>query len=197
MKPDKLNEAFRPREVMRVVRGLLYPTLDSWTRTGLVEASARSAEGPGSIRRYSVADVLAIRVIHALRSAADGKRVSLQQLRKVVKRLRDQEHKAMHPLASTRLLIVPGDRPDVARVTITDDAAAELESLLRDPGQRLIAPVIISLAPLVADMQEGLLDVEFERAARRERELATKRKWNQKRGRQRAAARAAKVAAAT
>jgi DNA-binding transcriptional MerR regulator len=185
------TEGFRPREVLRAVPGLPYRTLDSWTRTGLVEASARSAEGTGSIRRYSVADVLAIRVIRELRTAADGKRVSLQQLRKVVQRLREQEHKAMHPLASTRLLIVPGARPDVARVIITDDAAAELESLLREPGQRLLAAVIIPLAPLAAEVTQLLADVKAERGAMRERELESKREWNRRRARKRAAAKGA------
>ena len=97
----------------------------------------------------------------------------------------------MHPLASTRLLIVPGARPDVARVIITDDAAAELESLLREPGQRLLAPVIISLAPLAAEVTQLLADVKAERGAMRERELESKREWSRRRARKRAAAKGA------
>ena len=148
-------------ELLWAVPGLKYPTLNFWITSGLLEASGRAASGKGSVRRFLLPDVTAAQVIMALRS-----RISLQQLRKVTARLRRSHQQAQHPLASTTLFIVPGDTPDVARVEITDDANKMLESLVRNPGQRFLTPVLLPLEPIVREVRERVAMIQLKRDER-------------------------------
>lgn len=167
-------ESFTAKDVLRLVPGLKYPTLNYWLTSNLLDSSVRAAHGKGSVRRFAFGDLLALRVITELR----GSGLSLQALRKVVRHLK-RESRTAHPLTSRTLVIVPGERPDVASVVITDDAQAELESLLRAPGQRLMRAVVLPLAPLEAEVRVRVLDFNREReereAAKRERQRAQQR----------------------
>lgn len=162
---------FSSKELLRLVPGLKYQTLDYWLRTELLRSSVRAASGKGSVRRFSLADVVAARVIVTMR----GSRVSLQGLRKVVARLQREPRRATHPLASTTLVVIPGDRPDVAKALITDDAVSELTSLLRDPGQALMAPVVLPLEPLVREVRNRVVELDQEREAREAQRLERER----------------------
>lgn len=64
--------------------GITYRQLDYWARTGLVEATVRSATGSGTQRLYSFKDILLLKIIKRLLDAG----VSLQQIRIAIDHLR-------------------------------------------------------------------------------------------------------------
>lgn len=76
-------------EVVRMT-GASYRQLDYWDRTGLVEP-AQAAQGSGSQRRYSAADVVRLRVIVLLLGAG----LSLQAIREIMAKTQPAEHLAM------------------------------------------------------------------------------------------------------
>lgn len=151
--------------------GVAYRTLDYWSRSGFLEAAIAEADGKGTRRVYSFADVVALRVTHELRRFG----ASLQALRKVQARLRTYRQ-LENPLATARLVVIPGTRVDVARVEIANDQA-QLESLLRAPGQQIAAAVVLNLADAVGNVRERIVRLDEERAAR----LAAKPRQRSKR----------------
>jgi DNA-binding transcriptional MerR regulator len=140
--------------------GVPYRTLDYWSRSGFLEASLLEAAGKGSRRFYGFADVVSLRAAVKLRRFG----VSLQALRKIQERLRTYR-RLEHPLAEARLVVIPGERVDVARVEIAEDAA-RLESLLRDPGQMVAAAIVLDLGELVRDVQTRVASLAALRPAR-------------------------------
>jgi DNA-binding transcriptional MerR regulator len=83
-------EGFRGPIVCKTV-GITYRQLDYWARTELVQPSIKPAEGSGSQRLYSFADVVHLKVIKKLLDAG----VSLQQVRKAVEFLRNELQEPM------------------------------------------------------------------------------------------------------
>ncbi len=98
-----------------------YRTLDYWAKSGFVAPSVAPSRGKGSQRRYSFGDLVALRVATLLR----GQGISLQQLRKVVARLRARGYET--PLSQVYLV---SDGLDVF-----ERQGDELLSLLHRPGQ--------------------------------------------------------------
>jgi len=188
--PRTQNRDLRARDVMRVVPGLKYQTLNYWIASGLVEASAAPGRGRGADRKFTTDDVLAIRLVKELRAAG----LSLQSIRKVVQQLRGRNREALrHPLTSTTLVFCPaaetaeGVSPragDIAeKVQITDSPEEVLVSLLREPGQGMMRPVVLPLEPLSLETRAEILVITREQRAK----LQAKRK--QRRARQRVEAR--------
>jgi DNA-binding transcriptional MerR regulator len=68
------------------VTGVTYRQLDYWARTGLVTPSVSPAQGSGSKRVYSYADVVEVKVVKSLLDAG----VSLPRARQAVNCLREQ-----------------------------------------------------------------------------------------------------------
>ena len=68
------------------VAGITYRQLDYWARTGLVVPRLRPAAGSGSLRLYSFADVLVLKVVKRLLDTG----VSLQNIRAAISHLREQ-----------------------------------------------------------------------------------------------------------
>jgi DNA-binding transcriptional MerR regulator len=93
---DAPSEGFRGPTVCRTV-GITYRQLDYWARTELVEPSIKPAEGSGSQRLYSFADVVHLKIIKKLLDAG----VSLQQVRRAVDFLR---HDLKQPLEDVTLV---------------------------------------------------------------------------------------------
>jgi DNA-binding transcriptional MerR regulator len=89
-------EGFRGPTVCKTV-GISYRQLDYWARTGLVEPSIKPADGSGSQRLYSFADVVHLKIIKKLLEAG----VSLQQIRKAIEFLRTDLNQ---PLANVTLV---------------------------------------------------------------------------------------------
>jgi DNA-binding transcriptional MerR regulator len=90
------SEGLRGPIVCRTV-GITYRQLDYWARTGLVEPSIQPADGSGSQRLYSFADVVHLKIIRKLLEAG----VSLQQIRKAIEFLRTDLNQ---PLANVTLV---------------------------------------------------------------------------------------------
>jgi DNA-binding transcriptional MerR regulator len=85
------EQGFRVPEVTRLT-GITYRQLDYWTRTGLVSASVREAEGSGTQRLYSFTDVLELKAIKRMEDMG----LSLQKIRRAVKNLREILNKSPH-----------------------------------------------------------------------------------------------------
>ena len=66
------------------IAGISYRQLDYWARTSLVVPTLRDAAGSGSVRLYSFADVLVLKVVKRFLDAG----VSLQNIRQAVRHLR-------------------------------------------------------------------------------------------------------------
>jgi DNA-binding transcriptional MerR regulator len=156
------SAGFTASELLRAVPGLKYPTLNFWIISGLLDASAREASGKGSVRRFTLDDAIAARVILALR----GSTISLQALRKVATRLRAQHRQPTDPWAAAKLIVIPGAKPDVAKVIVTDDAETVLISLLRSPNQQMMTPVVLPLEPLVREVRARIVEIQRARDER-------------------------------
>src|SRR5207237_549995 len=80
------TNGYRVPDVCRVV-GISYRQLDYWARTELVTPSIREAGGSGTQRLYSFQDMVLLRLIKSLLDTG----VSLQQIRKAIEYLRENE----------------------------------------------------------------------------------------------------------
>jgi DNA-binding transcriptional MerR regulator len=76
---------YRAPKVSKLV-GISYRQLDYWTTCGLVSASVRDADGSGSQRLYSFADIVQLRVIKRLLDTG----VSLTKIRAAIEHIRDR-----------------------------------------------------------------------------------------------------------
>jgi DNA-binding transcriptional MerR regulator len=115
--------------------GVTYRQLDYWARTGLVTPSIQPAQGSGSKRTYSYADVLEVKVIKSLLNSG----VSLSRARQAVECLRGA---LGQDLASSSLVL-----SDSGSVLAHD--AGDLVDLLRG-GQGVFN--IVPLASVVAEL---------------------------------------------
>lgn len=130
------RRGYRGPEVATVT-GVSYRRLDHWTSRGLVAASIREADGPGSQRRYSAEDVVRVKVVGALRdSGLPLKRITrvLGALDALGEPLRDQT------------VVTDGDE---VRVCGSTDQLMHLVLSGR-------ALTVLALAPLTADIRHRL-----------------------------------------
>jgi DNA-binding transcriptional MerR regulator len=81
------GEGFRGPQVCKIV-GISYRQLDYWARTKLVEPSLRPAQGSGSQRLYSFADLVDLKLIKNLLETG----VSLQRVREAISYLHELGH---------------------------------------------------------------------------------------------------------
>ncbi len=81
------GEGFRGPQVCKIV-GISYRQLDYWARTKLVEPSLRPAQGSGSQRLYSFADLVDLKLIKNLLETG----VSLQRVREAITYLHELGH---------------------------------------------------------------------------------------------------------
>lgn len=73
------ESGYRGPQACKIV-GITYRQLDYWTRTGLVVASLRGAQGSGTQRLYSFNDLLQLKVIKRLTEAG----ASLSKVRQAI-----------------------------------------------------------------------------------------------------------------
>ena len=92
------EQGYRAPQVCNIV-GITYRQLDYWARTGLLEPSIQSAQGSGTQRLYSFADVVQLRVVKRLLDAG----MSLKKIRQAMEILREQ-FRSERPLADVTLL---------------------------------------------------------------------------------------------
>ncbi|HTO86343.1 MAG TPA: MerR family transcriptional regulator [Thermoanaerobaculia bacterium] len=96
-----LRQSFSTADVARLT-GLTPRQLDHWDRQGFLRPSLEQASGYGSMRRYSFADVVRLRVAARLRAAGIG----LQRIRRCADALARLEPEGPGDLAGARLLVV-------------------------------------------------------------------------------------------
>lgn len=117
-----LLSSFGATDVERVT-GISRITLHAWDRSGFFRPSvAPGGKGTGNRRKYSFADVIALRVIKRLRDEG----ISLRSLRRVAAKVRELE-KVENPFAE-RFLAVSGRDVLLMR-------GDEAVSVLAAPGQ--------------------------------------------------------------
>jgi DNA-binding transcriptional MerR regulator len=134
-------EGFRSPRIAALA-GTNIKTLHYWDKSGFLSPSVAKSHGAGSRRLYSFADLVAVRVTLRLREAG----ISLQSLRKVVKRL--QQHQGLsHPLAECYLLT------DGKEVFLPN--GERLVAILRQPGQRLFH--VLNLGETVGELQRAVI----------------------------------------
>jgi DNA-binding transcriptional MerR regulator len=130
-----LRESFSTAEAARLA-GLTPRQLDHWDRRGFLKPSAAAAQGYGSARRYSFADLVRLRVAARLRSSGVG----LPRIRRCVEALSRLTGDGLSELARARLLVV-GSRVLWAR------SDREVVDLLKE-GQLVL---VFSLGSAVED----------------------------------------------
>lgn len=130
-----------PTPIAARLTGVSMGNLDKWYRTGFLVPSVADAPSRGVSRVYGFRDLVAIRVVLALREQG----ISLQSLRRVVEYLRSWKGltSASEALASTTLV---SDGKDVWEA----DGDKRI-STLRRPGQRLL--LMVPLGELVTELQ--------------------------------------------
>ena len=89
---------YRAPQVCGLV-GITYRQLDYWARTGLIKPSVQSAQGSGTQRRYSFADIVQLKVVKRLLDAG----MSLKKIRTAMSILREQLE-SNNPLTDVTLL---------------------------------------------------------------------------------------------
>jgi len=142
---DVAVNGFRAPQVCGII-GITYRQLDYWARIGLLRPSIRDAQGSGTQRVYSYANLLQLQVIRRLLDVG----VSLGAAHKAVECLRGPDGRA--PDVDTRLVISDGG-------SVLIRSEQELSSLLRESSDVLL---------IVLDIGKVILEVDAAVAAARQ-----------------------------
>ena len=132
------------------ITGVTYRQLDYWARTALVTPSVTPAQGSGSKRVYSYADVVEVKVIKSLIDAG----VSLPRARQAVNCLREQLGVDVRSVS----LVLSGSRSVLAY------SDGDIIDLLKG-GHGVFN--VISLESVTADIDRSLQVEETENASKR------------------------------
>ena len=146
---NTLTMGFSGPAVCRIT-GVTYRQLDYWARTGLVTPSVTPAQGSGSKRVYSYADVVEVKVIKSLIDAG----VSLPRARQAVNCLREQLGVDVKSVS----LVLSGSRSVLAY------SDGDIIDLLKG-GHGVFN--VISLESVTADIDRSLEVEETENASKR------------------------------
>ena len=140
---------------------ITYRQLDYWARTGLVEPSLRTAAGSGSVRLYTLRDILVLQVVKRLLETGVG----LPSIRAAVATLRDR---GTTDLAGITLMC---DGVSVYECSSDDDVV----DLVRG-GQGVFG---IALAAVWSDVQDYVADLppESVEAAATEDDTTPRGRW--------------------
>ena len=141
-----IARSFSTAEVARLT-GLTARQLDHWDRQGFVRPSVEKANGYGSARRYSFADVVRLRVAARLR--ANG--VGLARIRRCAEALARLDPEA--DLGGARLMVV-------GTTVLWARSDREVVDLLKD-GQLVL---VCSLGDAVADAAGAVAELAREAA---------------------------------
>lgn len=141
-----MNTFYTSKQVIQIA-GVEQHNLKYWTSTGLVEPSIDQGKGTGNRRKWSYIDLVGLRALLTLRDNG----VSLQRVRQLLPKLQayTQVNGTLKALSKSRLVVLADD---VAMVN-TDK---ELISLLKQPGQGLMAAVVLEMQGIVKDVQERM-----------------------------------------
>ncbi len=126
-----------------------------WVQTGIAVPSISTGKGRGSIRRWNFTDIVGLRALAMLRDEG----VPLQRVRKLLPLLKTEtgERGNLKALGRARLVILPDGDVALAR----SDRA--LLSLLKAPGQGLMAPVVmVGLRDILSDVEKRMQAISKE-----------------------------------
>ena len=146
---NTLTMGFSGPAICRIT-GVTYRQLDYWARTGLVTPSVTPAQGSGSKRVYSYADLVEVKVIKSLIDAG----VSLPRARQAVNCLREQLGVDVKSVS----LVLSGSRSVLAY------SDGDIIDLLKG-GHGVFN--VISLESVTADIDRSLEAEETENASKR------------------------------
>ena len=127
----------------RKLVGLSQRQLDYWDRAHIVKPSVQGASGRGSVRLYSLLNLVQLRVVRVLRDAG----LSLQKIRKSLNWLRKNMPDAEGPPGTLRFIT-----DGVGVFVLAPDPEALMDAL--NGGQPVFT--IVSLDRLIADLRESV-----------------------------------------
>jgi len=132
---------------VKQLTGLTTRQLNYYDKTGLLRPSIQRASGKGTIRYYSFRDVVALRMIAALREKGGA---SLQAVRAAVNYLQTVEGKAL----SEVVLAVQGD--DIVKLEQHDPEkmVSLVTSLVKNPGQ--LVYIFINVGQIVREIEDAI-----------------------------------------
>jgi DNA-binding transcriptional MerR regulator len=126
--------------------GVSGAALHYWSKTDFLQPSIAKAKGTGSRRRWSFADVVAVRVANSLRQAG----IPLQGLRRIVRTVR-QTLGVDKPLAQVFLVADPSGK----EVYATD--GDRLIGTLAAPGQGYLFCMVVDVTAAANEMRGAVL----------------------------------------
>lgn len=131
------------------ITGLTVRRIDYWDRTHFIKPSVSEASGHGSVRLYSFADLVQMRVAKTLLDEG----ISLQKIRKAITYLKKNMPDAKKPLSELRF-VTDGNTLFV----ITKDKKQIIDILRK--GQLVFS---IALGDLIEELKGKVIDMETER----------------------------------
>jgi len=137
--------------------GLPQYSINNWVQRGLIEPSINLGPGRERGKRWTLRDLIGLRLIGELRRQG----VSLQRVRKVIDKLRKLKGSrgSLEALAASRLVVLPDG--DIALMS-----QEKFISMLTKPGQHLMGPVVaVDLEGHVAEIRKNLREAGIEEAA--------------------------------
>lgn len=81
-----MSQAFTAGQVAKAA-GIAYHQLNHWATLGVVVPSIQDGKGFGGVRAYSIADVVALKIVNRLKS----KGFPLRHLRELAKKIQEQD----------------------------------------------------------------------------------------------------------
>ena len=143
------NEVFNSKQSCEIT-GITSRQLIHWDEKGLVKPSVRSASGKGSQRLYSYTDLLALKVVKAMRDQD----ISLQKIRKCVRYLRRHLPDVSHPLTHCILVTINQN------IYLLKDARTLVDTI-KNPGQ--MAFTQLSIEALDRELRRKVLELKNKR----------------------------------
>lgn len=127
--------------------GIPYDRLDNWARTGFIRPSIVRAEGKGSKRVYSFADLMVLRVVNTLRNMG----IQKNRLEKVIYQLAKLNLESL-PCRCYLIMIIAGDY-DFEQILLTGDEQ-QLIDVLSSRSEAVF--IVLDLTSIVNKLREKI-----------------------------------------
>ena len=152
---------YRGPQACKIV-GITYRQLDYWTRTGLVRASVRDAQGSGTQRLYSFNDLLQLKVIKRLTDAGASLKKVRQAIEYVTKNLEDDWSKATIATDGNGVYACTSDAEVVDLLRSGQGVLGAIVAVDRVKDE--LAGTLAELRPVTEPVQYGSRDEELSAA---------------------------------
>jgi DNA-binding transcriptional MerR regulator len=127
--------------------GVKLPTLDYWTRTGLVSPSIRGSQGHRITRLWTIQDAVEVRVIKALRDSG----CSVKRIRKAKRVLNERWGESL----ANVVLYWDG------RELFSMDAWGRVKGTLRHPGQLALHLTAMPITRWRREVERYAVEIDF------------------------------------